>query len=325
MSTLRARGGRWIVAAFCASIWSSAAFALTPDVYLRDGRRLDVLSPLAAAPHDEISATLAPSEAALLATFTTLAPFPMRVDAAQAALWLAAGATGWAACAEVTIELLRVREEEVVVVATGVSVTSIERRRRADQPVIVDVPVAVELTEPERLGVAISVRNLCAAPRTVTLLYDALGAASRVGFTDTPIDGTTTTTTTTLSTATSTTLPSPPSCLARPEGGFPALICQLDVLDVVLRSELLPTQGRSFRARALRLSRRAQVLVAAAQEADRGAPRRLRRTVGVLTRLAARVQRGGEQGRLHAVAARDLLALVALAAGDARRLEILVR
>jgi len=282
------------------------AAAISP-LYLRDGLTLSIAAPSATEPRDDVSADVGTNQRAVLAEFLS-DPVEEELYATTgvASVFLVAGRLGMEDCAIVTVEVVRrTPPSERTTVGTGSLLTSILPRRDTVDPIEIRFPLTGVLALPgERLGVAIAVENRCDGLRSPKLLYDALGLASAVRFTDDPPPPTTTTTTTTTTITTTfpppptttTTLPWPAGCLSQPLEGYDAVFCRLDTLAQVIADEDASTLGGTAAYARLRrrLGRARDLLVLA--HSGRRARRSLRRAsfhIGAFDRV---VKRGGRRG-----------------------------
>ncbi len=326
-----------VAAVWLGLVLPAAAGAQT--YYLRQGLRLDPVTPIGANARTDVSQKIGSGDLDALPEFTTFAGIPdgLSADTATATLFLVTGKAGMASCADVIVDLTRRTAGDVrVVVATGSIATSILPRRDTLNPIVVTVPVGGVVIPPgERLGLAVSIRNRCGEARTVTLLHDAAPQGSRVAFhplTGTPTTTVTTTTgpgatnppstTTTTVAPTTTTLPPPLSCFEQPLVGFAALLCRLDVLDTHFRAQPQAAYGGARQhIRLQRRIRRARIRVVSAREGGALATRRMRKAGRILDDLGSLLQRGVLRSEISPVLGDELQGLVLAALTEARSVQ----
>ncbi len=284
-----------------------ASAALSP-LYLRVGETLSIAAPSVTTPR-EVAAFVQAGERAVLAEFLSdPVNEPLFAPGAVASLFLVSGMNGMEDCAVVTAEVVRrTPPSERTVVGQGSVATSILPRRVTVDPIEITFALFGMLALPgERIGVAVAVENRCDDARAPKLLYDALGMASAVYFTDEAPPTTTTTTTTTTVTAplpppttttttTTTTLPWPAGCLFQPLSGYEAAFCRIDTLAQVLAEEDAgDVGGAAAHARLRRRLDRARGLLVVAQSGQ-GVRRHLRRALRQLAAFDRVMRRSGRK------------------------------
>jgi hypothetical protein len=282
--------------------------AEVPPLYLRGDHQLVIAAPISTTPRDDVSASVGAGQQAVLGEFRS-DPVDEELTAttATATLFLVTGKEGMTECAEVIVEIARRNPpDQRTVVGSGSVVTSILPRRSTVDPIEVPIAIAPDdvVAEPgEQVAVTIAVENRCDDLRIPTLLYDALGLASVVQFSDEPTTTMPSTTTTSTSTTTApvpqpttTTLPWPAGCLYQPLQGYDAVFCRLDTLAEALNEEdAVDIGGQATYARLQRRLGRARDLVAVAQTGRR-ARRHLRQALQQLGAFARTARRQGKQG-----------------------------
>jgi hypothetical protein len=329
-ATMRRRVGGVLRAALLSLL------ALTPrlvaaelaPLYLRFDHQLAIAAPTATEPRDDVSASVGAGQQAVLGEFRSdLVDDELRATSATATLFLVTGKEGMTECAKVIVEIARRNPpDQRTVIGSGSVITSILPRRDTVDPV--EVPITIEpdgvIAEPgEQVAAAIAVENRCDDLRVPALLYDALGLASVVRFSDevtTTLPSTTTTSTSTTTSPpprpTTTTLPWPAGCLYEPLEGFDAVFCRLDTLAETLSEEdAVSVGGEATYTRLQRRLGRAHDLVAVAQTGRR-VRRHLRQALqqlGAFTRMA---RRQGKQGNADPDLVDELTGLASAAVSE---------
>jgi hypothetical protein len=315
MGTVR-RGARILaLGLWCA--FGAISPALAEDVYyLHTGSLLSLDPPNPTAGTVSVSTSISVGESASLGTFTS-APFDhdATVGDVRAVVFLGTGRPGMDGCARVTATLSRLTAGVPSAVAGGTIITSIQPRRRVTEPIVVQMALASETLAAtgDRLAFEIRVDNECSGGRSVSLLYDSVGRASRVEILK-PGETTTTTTTTTTSTS-STTTTLPPTCFDT-STGLALVRCRLEAMDALIRgTSPADLGGARFRARLERRVDRALALVRAAQLVS-PTPRRLKRARKQLARFEHLVAKGRTDGRVETTVGDSLDSLATGATTD---------
>jgi hypothetical protein len=297
-------------------------------LYLRWDHHLVIAAPTSTEPRDDVSASVGAGQQAVLAEFRS-DPLDEEADATgvSATLFLVTGKEGMPECAEITVEIARRNPpDQRTVVGSGSVLASILPRRQTVDPIEVPVPLAMDgvvALPGEQIAITIAVENRCDDLRVPALLYDALGLASVVRFSDdvpTTMAPTTTTSTTT-STApqprpTTTTLPWPAGCLSQPLSGFDAVFCRLDTLAETLNEEdAVDVGGQATYARLQRRLGHAHDLVGVAQTGRR-TRRHLRQALQQLGAFTRAARRQGRQGNADPDLIEELTGLASAAVSE---------
>ena len=302
--------------------------AEAPPLYLRGDHQLLVAGPTNTTPRDDVSAPVGAGQQAVLGEFRS-DPVDEELTAttATATLFLVTGKEGMTECAKVIVEIARRNPpDQRTVVGSGSVITSILPKRSTVDPIEVPIAIAPDdvVAEPgEQVAVTVAVENRCDDLRIPTLLYDALGLASVVQFSDEPTTTLPSTTTTSTSTTTApapkpttTTLPWPAGCLSQPLEGYDAVFCRLDTLGVALSEEdAVDVGGQATYARLQRRLGRARDLVAVAQTGRR-ARRHLRQALQQLGAFARTARRQGKQGNADPDLVDELTGLASAAVSE---------
>jgi len=297
-------------------------------LYLRWDHHLVIAAPTSIEPRDDVSVSVGAGQQAVLGEFRS-DPVDEEVDAtgATATLFLVTGKEGMTECAEITVEIARRNPpDQRTVVGSGSALATILPRRQTVDPIEVAVPLAMDgvvALPGEQIAVTVAVENRCDDLRIPALLYDALGLASVVRFSDdvtTTLPPTTTTSTTTttapLPQPTTTTLPWPDGCLSQPLAGFDAVFCRLDTLAETLNEEdAVDVGGQTTYARLQRRLGRAHDLVAVAQTGRR-ARRHLRQALQQLGAFTRAARRQGKQGNADPDLVEELTGLASAAVSE---------